>query len=260
MIAAALLLARAGYPEYWSHVERFARNQLVEQQLVDVDAIAAPEGEREDTEAGCYGDMRAKAAGGFWVLAYANDAPSFLAGCCCATGPRGLYLVWDAAVEKRPDGVYVNLPLNRRSEWLDVACYYPHQGKAEITIRDASVVFYRVPAEWAGESRSRIGTVVRVDGRIRAVRWRGCYVRIEGLKPGQKVEIIHPLRREETCEIAGGREYRLTWRGSTIVGISPSGQQYPLYERSAMDAESAPMVESTFGAADVTPLKARIHW
>ncbi|MGQ9631644.1 MAG: hypothetical protein ACUVXI_15240 [bacterium] len=256
MIYIATLLAKAGYAAYWDDVERFARNQLVEQQLVHAERIPPPEGEGRSTEGRSCGDMRERARGGFWVFAYANDAPSFLSGCCCAMGPRGLYLVWDSIVDKRPDGVYVNLPLNRNSEWLDVMSHYPHRGEVELVIRDAPTVFVRLPEEWAGEGRSRIGAAVYVDGTARRVEWRGNYVKVDGLKPGQRVAVLHPLRREERTEGVGGREYRLTWRGSTVVGISPPGQVFPLYQRSEMDTESAPMVEEE----PRPPLKAKIHW
>ena len=68
------------------------------------------------------------------------------------------------------------------------------------------------------------------------------YLRVENLNPGDRVRIEYPLQRRESAEVLCGREYRAVWLGDTVVGISPQGQEYPLYERSHFERGAAPTV------------------
>ena len=253
MIHVGIMLAKAGYEEYWEHVERFARNQLMENQVSDLDQIAVAKGERKDTEKSTYERIRERSLGGFWGGSSASDhsyvRTNMLAGCCCGMGARTLFLVWDSIVEKRPEGVYVNLALNRNSEWLEVVSYRPYQGRIKLMIRDAPTVFVRVP-EWAGE---RVG--LYVDNKPGTVQWRGDYLKLEGLARDQEVTIIYPLKKEQRTERIGGREYELRWRGDTVINISPRRDVYPLYERDHLDTDQAPEKEK-----ESLLVASRIHW
>jgi len=44
MLELALKLSEAGVGDYWDDIERFARNQLLENQFRDVDQVVSPEG------------------------------------------------------------------------------------------------------------------------------------------------------------------------------------------------------------------------
>ncbi len=251
MIHIGIMLAKAGYEEYWSNVERFTRNQLIENQVSDLNQIKVSHRERRDTEKIAYERIRERALGGFWADSSVSDRSPYnmFGGCCCAMGARALFLVWDSIIEKRPQGVYVNLALNRDSQWLEVVSYRPYQGKVKLIIRDAPTVFIRIP-EWAGE---RIG--LYVDNKPGVIQWTGNYLKLDELTKGQEVTVTYPLKKEQKMERIGGREYELSWRGDTVISISPKGKVYPLYQRDHLDTDKAPEKEK-----ESLLTVSKIHW
>jgi hypothetical protein len=46
---------------------------------------------------------------------------------------------------------------------------------------------------------------------------------------GEEVEVLFPLRSYETEETAAGTTYKVRWKGSSVVELSPPGTRYPLY-------------------------------
>ncbi len=114
--------------------------------------------------------------------------------CCTANGARNLYHVWDSIITHENDLVKVNLLLDRASAYLDVDSYLPAIGKVELKIKDARAVAVRVPAWCKAEEM-----IVTVSGERRIVASQGRYIRLEGLKPGDRVRITFPvLERTET--------------------------------------------------------------
>jgi len=88
----------------------------------------------------------------------------------------------------------------------------------------------RFSDEWVRTS-GRIGISAYIDDLPAEIEWRGNYLKLTRLGSGQKVRILHPLFDEEKVEIVGGRRFGLLWRGNTVIGISPSGEKFPFYER-----------------------------
>jgi hypothetical protein len=72
MIDCAILLAKAGYPEYWNLVERTSRNQLVENQLRDIDWMKSTI-HLDDTEDEVYNNVAERVRGGWAGWSYPND-------------------------------------------------------------------------------------------------------------------------------------------------------------------------------------------
>ena len=255
----AVLLAKAGYEEYWGDVERITRNQLVESQLTEA---AVQRGIRngwvkvstvkEDTAQTSYQDVAHRAVGGFASRAQPNDyTPLKIEGCCDAMGSRALYIVWDNIVRKTAEGVYVNLLLSRDSPWVEVVSYHPYEGKVEVNVHEAPTLFIRVP-EWAQVIQ------VHVDDQPRTVEWAGLrsrYIRVQGLQPNQRVTVTHTMMRKRETQVVAGREYLIDWKGDTITRMWPEGGNYPLYQREHMNADKAPMIEKK----EVLFGKGRVH-
>jgi hypothetical protein len=46
---------------------------------------------------------------------------------------------------------------------------------------------------------------------------------------GEEIEILFPLRTYETDESAAGKSYKARWKGSSVIGLAPAGERFPLY-------------------------------
>ena len=113
MVENAILLAKAGYPEYRADAEKILRNHLIEQQFVDTGPIKPeyPESMPHDTEQTTYDNVLERALGGLCSTSYPNDLTYYggiggklpegkihLGGCCASTMPRALYIAWQEGV------------------------------------------------------------------------------------------------------------------------------------------------------------------
>lgn len=265
MIDAAISLAKAGYTEYWSDVERFVRNHLVESQLRDTSWVKTKGKGKPDTEWVSYRGVASRALGAFAGWSLPNDFVSKIhhnwdiMTCCSCHGVRGLFLAWQSIVQKTPGKIYVNLLLNKDTPWVMVKSCLPYEGRVELIVKSAEELRVRKP-DWVSETTLEI----EVDGKklqrmkycwLEGVSMVGEYIRIVGLRENQVVKLLFPVVHREEKEVAWGQEYELDWRGYTVVAISPRGKTYPLYQREHMLEEKAPTREQTF----YTPSKA-IYW
>ncbi len=259
MIDGGILLTRAGYPEYWNVVERTARNHLIESQLRDIDWISSSK-HKKDTEESSFQNVAERMKGAFAGWSAPNDFigrvsnldnPYKLMNCCGPAGLHALYLVWDNVVTKNEEGVWINLSLNHESPWLRINSYRPYSGKVEILAKDAPVVFLRVP-DWVAKER------VEVDGisAHERLQWKGEYLRLSPLPQGKLVCVSYPLREEKQREIIGGGEFLLSWKGDTVMEISPPGKVYPLYQRSSYRSGQQPPEKTT---SHYVPVRG-LHW
>ena len=93
----------------------------------------------------------------------------------------------------------------------------------------------------------------------------GNYAVFDVLKPADVITLRFPVVEETVSYTALARAWRVetvykcTFRGSTLVDISPrddSPSSYPLYVRDGMRREETPLKETTRYVADRTIL----HW
>jgi len=92
---------------------------------------------------------------------------------------------------------------------------------------------------------------VEVNGQPVACDWTGRYLNFAGLAPGDNVVLVFPIGESAGSYTVAAhtpweRTYTCTFRGSTLVDISPrdeSPTSYPLYRRDHMRADAAPMKE-----------------
>ena len=248
MIHLMLKLAELGDYEYWDFVERFTRNQLLENQIRNVDWIISPE-----VQAKSLTDVASVLQGSFDCGAYPNRLlmwPEGVEGCCVAGGIRALFLVWDRIVTRDSMGVYVNFNFSRDTEWVEVASYHPYEGKVTIIVHDAPILFIRVP-EWASREKIRIC----VDDVERPLVWQKNYLKFDNLSRNQLVTVSYPLRWKETEEVIAEQRYRLSWKGDTVIEISPQGERYPIFQKKHMRSNRAPMIKRGY-----TLSSRQIHW
>ena len=229
----ALLIARSTDPSYYGVVERYVRNHLLESQFVRPELVLPDAGR----------NAVGKALRGSWASCsdpngHDGGLGSNIEGCCLGSGIRGCFLAWDHVIEKQGGTVRVNLAFSRNSPWAEVISYQPYEGRIDVIVREPARFEVKIPV-WVPESQLRVS----VDGRLVPARLSASgYVRVDGLKAEDRVRIDYPQHRCESVEMLCGREYRAVWRGDTVVGISPCGETYPLYERSHLE-EAAPLVQ-----------------
>ena len=82
---------------------------------------------------------------------------------------------------------------------------------------------------------------------LSAADWQGRYVRVAGLKPGEKIDLIFPQRDlVEDVEIAWD-VWTITWRGDTVGAMSPHGTIHPFCDRRQLrNRTTAPMKAITY--------------
>ena len=174
-------------------------------------------------------------------------------GCCNAHGVHGLFLLWQHAVRATQTAVRVNLLFSRSTPWADVRSHLPQAGRVEVTMRQHGSLSVRIPDD-----------VRRDDVAVEAPNpwaWNDGSVQVDGLVAGAEVTIGFPLaEHDETVHVLGD-QYRVSWRGDTVMAIDPPGRAGPLYRRrTAPDAAGAPHPNGNGRRASRPPRSSRIEW
>jgi hypothetical protein len=258
-----LSLYRAGAVEPFAEMDRHLRNQLMENQFSDMSFMGPMETDKPRTQRAVYQGIDRMIRGTFQCWGTANDllGNDDIEGCGAGGGVQGLALAWDAQSEWRetPDGkeLRIHLLFNRtiraKPESLFTSgpvaarlwSYLPQEGRVrleaqvaipQLTLRmpdGADLTKLRVQRWVTGKSGSKGNSRPEVHG---------AYVRIPRVSPGETIEVLFPLREYETVEQAAGKEYRVTWKGSSVLSLSPAGKRVPLYtHRSGLTEAEAPL-------------------
>jgi hypothetical protein len=261
MTALAIKLSRAGVGDYWDDVDGYVRNHLTESQFVDVDSFYRANQNRKLS-----GEQKAilkRLVGTFagWGSPESLE-DSRIMNCCTANGSQGLYYVWDGILEHRDGTITVNLLLNRRSPWVNVASSLPYRGEVRLQNKSAGRIVVRIP-NWVDKSRLEI----RIAGEEIQPDWLQNYLLIDNLKPQDEIVIRFPM--EESVEryaidsyefrgtkYLGRHQYTIAFRGNTAIGITPAAQGgYATYNRAYFKSRVVPQTE----VADYTATK-QIAW
>ena len=231
-----LLAARHVDPSYYAVAERFARNQLLENQYRMPDR-ALP------------GDFPGRAAiaralDGSWASwSQPNSLDNGLesvAGCCLGAGIAACCMVWDHAIEPTPDAVRVNMAFSRNSKWAEVISYLPYSGRIDVLMHVGANLLVRLPDRVAFSQ-----VQVSRDGRPgECSMTQDGYIDIPQVAQGQRISIGFPLIIRETEESVAGQNYHVRWRGDTVTGVEPKGARYPIFERTWMETDQPPIASS----------------
>ncbi|WP_199614064.1 glycoside hydrolase family protein [Paenibacillus alkalitolerans] len=258
LISCGIALARSGYTEYWSVVERFLRNHLVESQLLNLDWVEQSGDTSRDIPGEVSYYMAAKRArGAFAGYSAPNDFccnvnfgrghTNDLQMCCIGSGTRGLFMGWSNTVTERNGTVSVNFLLSRGSRWLDVNSHLPHEGRVELDIRqDVPRLLVRIP-DWAGYAKVKIerhrdGETEVQTGTQPSIWVKQRYLSLGEARSGERIVIAFPLHHSVTTETAIHQQFEAHWRGDTVYRIVPEGAEHPLYNHRRMH-DKAPLRE-----------------
>ena len=254
LVALGIRLSDLGLGDYWDDVDAVVRNQLAEQQLMRADLLeraAENAGDRGESEKeGFPGerfyaeDIFERTLGVFGSTGAPTSIPNvWVMHCCTGNATQGLYYAWEGILRERGQTAEVNLLLNRAGRLVDVDSYLPFEGKVCIRNKKAQRVSLRIPA-WVsrGDLRADVSGVARPD------RWIRNTLLFDDLKPGDVITVTFPISESEASYTVNARSatetvYNCTFRGSTLVDISPrdeSPTSYPLYLRDGLRKDTAP--------------------
>lgn len=221
LIHLAVVLSDAGVGDYWDDVARYARNQLLENQYRDAEAIRR-------LLPGISDSVLAMLIGGFECAAYPNSILTWQGaeGCCIGGGLRALYLAWRANVSETEAETRVNLGFSRSTPHADVVGHEPWAGRIEVRVRTPRAVLIRLP-----EGVPVAAATALVDGAPVSAAWQGRYARFADLRPGQTAALCYPLPEGTRRYEIAGRVYEAAWRGNTLLEIQPAGERHRTYDR-----------------------------
>lgn len=242
-IRLALELIKAGHHEYWNDIERFVRNQLVENQFVDVARLGIRD---PQTARGLFGAFESYANSNS-LLAVKN---AVVEGCCINGGIRGLFLAYDNATHANRDEIRINLLISTGGRGVEVVSYLPFVGRLDLYPSDTRPLYVRCP-DWLRPGDIQIEGTATSVGPERGTS----YLRIRGAKAGSPLTLRFPQPFLERDYLVAGRTYHVRWKGDTVLELTPSGTPYPIYQRQAFHREQAPMK-----LWDTNYQVPRIHW
>ena len=231
MADVAVWLAKAGYSRYWDDVERFVRNYCRESQFFVTPEYEALYREiHKDTPEQAEAGLRQARdfQGGFVARLLPNGLTignsMNMMGCCPPEGMRALHIAWRNVVTEAPQGIFVNLCLNRDAEAARVVSFAPHQGRLTVVAKKPADFFLRPPS-WAPRAEVK---AYRGTQAVEPV-WRGDYVKLARAAIGEELTITYPvLRFRQTVEVAG-KSYTYAWQGNTVLGVEPRGEGLPIF-------------------------------
>jgi hypothetical protein len=234
MIGIAAKLTQAGVGDYWDDLDRWARNQFVQNQLTEGEWIyqLAESMPKKPVAYNETADHVAKRnLGGFAGWASGNEwaLHNGIMHCCTGNSTRALYYLWENIAESKGDEFRVNLPLNRASAQADVHSFIPYEGRVNVKMKKSCRrMLVRVP-QWVESGSPQV--VCKVNGSPRPLVWEGRYVNVGATQPGETVDLAFPITTRTVKETIGCVRYTLEIKGNTVVSIDPPGKYGALYER-----------------------------
>ena len=248
MIVCAHELIECGYDEYWDDMNRFARNQLVENQVRYTGYVVC-DNTKPDADGITYRDIDKRMIGGFTGGSEPNSISltrfRSIAGCCVGTAPVALKTVWDDSVTNE-DGVWcVNIPYDRETDALTVRSFLPDEGRIELTAKVDCAAGVRAYDWMQGAVLTVDGETVPADGKILSAP----------LRAGQTLVVTFPIETKEVRETARGTLFRVYWRGCDVVDMLPRGEHVRLYQRDHNIPKYYPLPEDVeyTGAVNMGP-------
>lgn len=230
MILCAFELIDAGYDEYWDMINRYARNQLTEQQIKDTSFIGI-DNSIPDTEDTTYRDIDKRAVGGYSGGGEPNciSLTRFrsIAGCCVGTAPQALHQIYTNIVREQDGKITINLPIDKDDERVKIETGYPNEGWFQVTVKKGERCALRILPFMKNN------LTLTVNGRERPAEIRDNCVHVDKATDGTVIRLTHDISEKTIKEVVRGVEYDVTWKGCDVVKMLPEGEPLKLYQRRA---------------------------
>jgi hypothetical protein len=258
-VAATLMLAvklsDSGIGDYWDDVDAIVRNQLVEQQFIDADAMLRKAG-------GDPHNLIARFVGGCGIGEPTAIKPEINSAATAATAVA-FYYAWHGITRFDQDArlAQVNLFLNRVSPWLDVESYLPYQGQVVLRNKRASTILVRLPM-WLNDrlpmwDEDQLGVTCKCNGHSCTPARVGRNLLFD-VQAGDVIELNFPNPTRIDQYTIHGKVYNIQFRGSTVVDIdnrNTNPSMMSLYQRQDLKSKTAPMhIVKRFVANHILPL------
>jgi hypothetical protein len=257
LIGLAIRLTDCGMGDYWDDVDACVRNHLAESQLLDAQRLRDIAAGSPPSDPGDYGwpaypvydrqgefeNVIERSLGLFGSTPQISGIPvPWIMQCCTGNAVNGLYYAWEGALRESGTTAAVNLLINRAGKLVDVDSWIPYDGRVEIVSKSAARVMVRVPG-WVALK----DVAYSIDGNPYTPGLAGRYAIFDGLSKGSTIRLDFPLHEEEASYTVGFRTkfektYRIGFRGSTAIDISPgddSPTTYPMYLRDHLKSPGA---------------------
>jgi hypothetical protein len=241
-IRLALELIKEGHAEYWNDIERFLRNQLIENQFVDMDRLKLDDPKLIRGLRGAFESW----ADPNTLLAVKN---ADIEGCCINGGIRGLFLASQNAIQETAEETRVNLLISAVTSDLEVASYLPFEGRLDLYPSSSKQIRVRTP-DWLDPKG------VRVSGpNSLQVERESSGVSLNSARPGTSITLRFEQKESERQHLVAGRTYQAQWRGDTVLRLLPAGGPYPIFQREVLN-QASPRSKPR----DLSPIAQRVHW
>ncbi len=251
-IALAVKLSDAGLGDYWDDVDSILRNHLIEQQASDLELMKSASQAKTEEDV----SLLKRFQGSFGTGSVTGfDPAGALAGCCTANSPQGMYYAWHGITRFDGGVATINLFLNRASAWMDIDSYLPYEGKVVLRNKRAHTAMIRIPG-WVDKGKVRVTSNGNPINPARA----GSYLMVNGLIPGDTVQVEFPVTESNDVYTIANREFEVHFKGSTVISVKPldgrfSNDGYPFYRRQHYLARKAPTRNANrFVADSIIPL------
>jgi len=288
----AATLANHGHPEYWGDVERLVRNHLVESQVADGSWLHS-DNSRADTEQFTWRDIGGRMVGGYagWsspnhILACEETIPwggpelqgktRAFQNCCGGSGVHAFFIAWKNAARVKDGRLSVHLHIDKSLPEAEIRSHQPYQGRLVVKLAKGCRVRVRIPefvkpGDVHVSANSAKIPVAPATNRGAARNGEettggtayasGNYLELGERRAGDTVEVEYPLPSYEE-EVSVGNpgfrqyRYRVTWKGDTVVGMEPLGNDFAT---GYSDCEKA-QVPVYYGSEGPGPLYRREHF
>lgn len=250
MIVCAHELIACGYAEYWDVMNRFARNQLMENQVRYTGYVVC-DNTRPDENGVTYHDIDKRMLGGFTGGSEPNSISltrfRSIAGCCVGTAPVALKTVWDDAVTHEGEILTVNIPLDKETADYALSSGIPNEGRVAVTNKKGGKTGFRL-YDWM------VSPSLYLNGeKTDTMEQNGVIFAL--LAPGDTLEVRFALETASHKEHVRGVDYTVVTRACDVVDLLPRGEHIRLYQRDLSVPKYYPAPEDVayYGAANYGP-------
>ena len=232
ILRAALLLGRAGFPDYFEHAERILRGHLLPSQVIHVEGFSDnPDAQVENPDnigEDRLRNMASRIRGGF-AFPTPNDflvqADAAIVVYDITSGAvDGMCEAWRAIITENAAGIFINLLLSCEAKGVRVKSYLSGEGKIDIENASGRNIFVRIPLSVMPKDIR-----LKVNGIEHTLNFIGSHLLIPGKEEVQTINIEFPMREERTVESIAYKRYTIDWRGNQIIAISPEAEHLPMF-------------------------------
>lgn len=232
MMRLALELIREGHAQYWNDIERFTRNQLIENQFRDVDFLNIDDARVSGALSGSF-DCWAKPNTLFAsVRQWGKEDDGDVEGCCVNGGMRGIYMAYTNILTERNAEQRLNLLFDHETPKLKVRALLPFEGKIMIEPLPSQKAFtpfilkVRIP-DWV-----KIPTIRIFDCQdALPLQSEENFLNIQIKSPETSIQVKFDVLKKKEKTTVANEEYEIEWLCDTVLSVSPPGKNYPIYQR-----------------------------